>query len=429
MFVATHPRAKVLCEALDTLRRRVAGLQSPRVVVAVWLCFSTMPLQVTMAQKVPVQEASAPANEAAAVSSTPPAASAQAASNSAPQQPSPQPAGARVQKAPVPAVAEAPNALVVEKGPVWAAEENHISFKDVLTGASVVIALLAFTFSAYTRWRTANQAYYAHLSKIWYDLRKEELKSPEWLEPSKTSMYGLRASEVAPTPYDAHAWSCWALAEDWYETYGRPKWFHAVTRAVLFKALFPNELSQFEGTVRSVTELHWAWLQRPEHLRRFDIGFVSWVRTRFLEARAEKLEVSTVANAGAGVRAKAALLRGQFIGFLSGKPATARGIHTLQMGEDMHLLLDEPLRFLNHSSTPNAVVRGRSLFACEDIAAGGEIFIDYACTEETFTFGQGPDLGYASLNEQERQARVDRLHVWLQERRESKRNQGLRRSV
>jgi len=391
-----------------------------------------------MAQPGAVQEVAKPAGEASSASETQvqapapapapaPVASAPAATEKTP----PRPVGGTDHESPPPPTVTVPkDAVVVEKGPLWAAEDGRTSFKDILTGSSVVVALLALIFSAYTRWRTANQAYYAHLSKVWYDLRKEELKCPEWLDASRTSMYGLGASEDPPSAYEAHAWSCWALAEDWYETHGRPRWFHRLSRAARFKALFPNELSQFEGTVRSVTELHWAWLQqRPEHLRRFDARFVSWIRTRFVEARAEKLDVSTIANAGAGVRAREALLRGQFIGFLEGEVAAARGTHTLQMGEDIHLLLNEPLCFLNHSSTPNAVVRGRSLFAWQDIPAGGEIFIDYACTEESFSFGPGPDLGYASLSEPERKLREDRLHAWLQDRRKKDAGRRSRRSI
>lgn len=325
-----------------------------------------------------------------------------------------------------------PTQLVVEKGPNWKKEDADISYKDLLTGSSVAVALLAFTFSAYTRWRTANQAYYAHLSKVWYDLRKEETKSPEWMDPSKTSMHGVKgagAPAERPSAYDAHAWSCWALAEDWYETYGRPKWFHFLTRSARFKALFPNELTQFQGAVRSVTELHWAWLRKPEHLCRFDSEFVLWVREQFLEGRTERLDVSTIANAGAGVRARVQLLQGQFIGYLEGVPGSVRGNHTLQLGEQVHCLLLPPLRFLNHSSRPNAVVRGRSLFAYRRIPPNAEIFIDYACTEEVFSFDQEVNLGYSSLTAREKELREDRLHVWLLERREREASLRSRRRI
>lgn len=373
--------------------------------------------QSATAQSVNGQMVSGPAGRSALISQA-----SQHAPASAPQLASSGTVGSQLVSQPSSSVTKTPNAptlgassttLVVEKGPIWVGEEGHVSFKDLLTGTSVIVALLALTFSAYTRWRTANQAYYAHLSKIWYDLRKEEIKRPDWLDPSHTSMYGLRNMEGWPSAYDAHAWSCWAIIEDWYETYGRPRSFHCISRASWFKDLFPNELAQFEGTVRSVVELHWAWLQRAEHLQRFDARFVTWVRDHFVEARSEKLKESTVINAGAGLCARENLCRGQFIGYLSGERVPTRTLHTLQVGCDIHLLLDEPMRFLNHSSTPNAVVRGRSLFAYEDIPSGGEIFIDYACTEEVFSLEDDVNRGYGALSAQERQAREDRLHIWL----------------
>jgi hypothetical protein len=307
--------------------------------------------------------------------------------------------------------------LTVERGPKWEHDDKRWTPKDWLTAVSVVVALMALTFSAYTRWRTANQAYYAHLSKVWYDLRKEEAKHPEWMDPNRTSMHGLGGSNQpppAPSAYDAQAWSCWALAEDWYETYAK-RALPPEAASALPGRLLSNELAQFEGAVRSVTELHWAWMLRPENRCRFDEHFVAWVVTRFLNNRVEKMLNSPIA--GTGVKTRHALKAGQFLGFLDGMVTAARSQHTLQIGETIHLLLGEPMRFLNHADTPNAVVRGRSLFAYRDIPAGGEVTIDYACTEDEFTLGPGGGkLGFAVLTPDERAARADRLHVWLIDR-------------
>jgi hypothetical protein len=59
-------------------------------------------------------------------------------------------------------------------------------------------------------------------------------------------------------------------------------------------------------------------------------------------------------------------------------PAAA---NALQVGIDRYLYLDEPGRMVNHSCSPNAVVRNdTALFAIRDIAPDEEIRFDYSTT-------------------------------------------------
>ena len=311
--------------------------------------------------------------------------------------------------------------ILVERGPQWDSAEKRWTGKDTLGVVGVVVALSALIFSAYTRWRTANQTYYAHLSKVWYDLRKEEAKNPGWMDPSETSMYGLtdptHQRGHVPTAYDSHAWTCWALAEDVYETYGNSWRTPDFDDSGAKKGILRNELAQFLGAIRGVTELHWAWLQRAEHKVRFSEEFLNWIASGFLAPRVAEMKEGSVS--GSGLMATTSIKSGQFLGFLTGEAKPARSQHTLQVGEKIHLLLDEPMRFLNHRATPlaNAVVRGRCLFACSDISPQTEITIDYACSEDEFTFDEGgPTLGYSSLTKEERALRGNRLHAWILKR-------------
>jgi hypothetical protein len=80
-------------------------------------------------------------------------------------------------------------------------------------------------------------------------------------------------------------------------------------------------------------------------------------------------------------------------------------------------------RFLNHSCEANAVLRGLTLVALRDIAAGAEITFDYATTEyemaEPFVCGCGAPTcrgvirGFAGLNAAQRLALLPHLAAHL----------------
>lgn len=68
------------------------------------------------------------------------------------------------------------------------------------------------------------------------------------------------------------------------------------------------------------------------------------------------------------------------------KVLSLRTIHSLQMGFDLHVELDEPARLINHSCSPNTGVRnnqfgGYDFVALFDIPEGNEITFDYETTE------------------------------------------------
>jgi hypothetical protein len=53
----------------------------------------------------------------------------------------------------------------------------------------------------------------------------------------------------------------------------------------------------------------------------------------------------------------------------------------LQIGKDLYINLEEPLRFINHSCNPNAgITNDVSLIALADIQRGEEIYFDYSTT-------------------------------------------------
>lgn len=53
----------------------------------------------------------------------------------------------------------------------------------------------------------------------------------------------------------------------------------------------------------------------------------------------------------------------------------------LQIGKDLYLNLEEPMRFINHSCNPNAGIKNNVvLIAFDDIRKGEEIYFDYSTT-------------------------------------------------
>ena len=85
---------------------------------------------------------------------------------------------------------------------------------------------------------------------------------------------------------------------------------------------------------------------------------------------------------GRGLFATEAIPAGSYIGRYEGRRTDQNDTRVLWVEGDS---TDEwvgydgtnVLRFLNHSKQPNAELDGQELYACQDIAAGEEITIDY----------------------------------------------------
>ncbi len=83
---------------------------------------------------------------------------------------------------------------------------------------------------------------------------------------------------------------------------------------------------------------------------------------------------------GRGVFARNGIAADSRIGEYTGRETDVDGTHVLWVDEGDHWSArdgDPPLKFLNHSKTPNAYFDGYMLFAARDIAAGEEITFDY----------------------------------------------------
>jgi hypothetical protein len=85
---------------------------------------------------------------------------------------------------------------------------------------------------------------------------------------------------------------------------------------------------------------------------------------------------------GHGLFARNPIQEGDYLGCYEGRPTTENGMHVLWVeGEEAGTWAGydgtNALRFLNHSSEPNAELDGQDLYASRDIPAGQEITIDY----------------------------------------------------
>ena len=83
---------------------------------------------------------------------------------------------------------------------------------------------------------------------------------------------------------------------------------------------------------------------------------------------------------GTGVFAVRDIPAGSLIGVYEGEPTSNDGTHVLWVEADEGwegIDGTGPLRFLNHSRTPNVEFDGPSLYACRDITAGEELLFDY----------------------------------------------------
>lgn len=92
------------------------------------------------------------------------------------------------------------------------------------------------------------------------------------------------------------------------------------------------------------------------------------------------IRVGRSAIHGQGVFAAVLIKAGTHIGTYDGAETDADGTHVLWVeSDDDWRLIDGtgPLRWLNHSRTPNAAFDGPDLFALVDIEPGTEITFDY----------------------------------------------------
>ena len=90
---------------------------------------------------------------------------------------------------------------------------------------------------------------------------------------------------------------------------------------------------------------------------------------------------------GQGLFARAPIIRDEYIGTYEGKATQTDGMHVLWLWNEETerwegINGNNEMRFLNHSSTPNADWWGEDLYAIGDIAAGEEITFDYGWDEE-----------------------------------------------
>jgi len=89
-------------------------------------------------------------------------------------------------------------------------------------------------------------------------------------------------------------------------------------------------------------------------------------------------------NMGKGVFASKDFDIGDLVLEFSGEQVLPTpGVHTLQIGLDKHLLVDEPYRYVNHSCNPNCGIKDETkLVAMKHVKKGEEITFDYAMTEK-----------------------------------------------
>ncbi|MBW4638831.1 MAG: SET domain-containing protein [Gloeocapsa sp. UFS-A4-WI-NPMV-4B04] len=70
---------------------------------------------------------------------------------------------------------------------------------------------------------------------------------------------------------------------------------------------------------------------------------------------------------------------GKLITFKQTLEATDNFGDPLQIGKDLYINLEEPMRFINHSCNPNTgIINDVTLIALRDIQAGEELYFDYS---------------------------------------------------
>ena len=101
--------------------------------------------------------------------------------------------------------------------------------------------------------------------------------------------------------------------------------------------------------------------------------------TRTLE---QLVEARTSAIHGTGLFARVPIADGEFIGVYEGEPTDIDNTFVLWVEHDAGdgwygIDGTGPLRFLNHSCSPNVEFDGPDLYAIRDLAAGDELLFDY----------------------------------------------------
>ncbi len=121
------------------------------------------------------------------------------------------------------------------------------------------------------------------------------------------------------------------------------------------------------------------------------------------------------------VLASEAIAKGDFVLAVEGRLTNVPSKYSVQVGSDEHIDIDAPeeveqyperylWRFLNHNPRPNGVLRGRYLYALEDIEEGQEITFNYNANEydmaEPFVCWQTGELvsGFKHLSAEGREA-------------------------
>ena len=129
---------------------------------------------------------------------------------------------------------------------------------------------------------------------------------------------------------------------------------------------------------------HWCVRHRFPWPRLARIARCLWPVVRFARPcwkHRASIEIRESAIHGLGVHAIREIGDGQVIALYRGRPTTENGIYTAwhkdDPGREARHEITGPLRYLNHSCQPNAVLSDFSLVALRPIRPGQEITIDY----------------------------------------------------
>ena len=95
----------------------------------------------------------------------------------------------------------------------------------------------------------------------------------------------------------------------------------------------------------------------------------------------DRVRVAASGRHGRGLFAVRRIRAGRLIGRFEGRPTRRDGEHVLWLfdddGGEEGLRVTNQLRFLNHSSRPNAELDGVDVYAIRNIQSGAEILIHY----------------------------------------------------
>ena len=256
--------------------------------------------------------------------------------------------------------------------------DNLLLFvKSNTWSAAFLTAMAVIILRIYFGWLSSQQKYYVYLGDIWYRLKEQSIENPEWINPEWTSVYSYYKTLEGRNKYESHAWMCWALAADCYETYKNENVYAKVSSWIAGVDFF----SQFDNTIRVINELHRPWLTDDKNMRLFDDNFKLWLENRYKLPNVRKSPIGTKNNFG--VFSSDEIGKGFLIGFFSGEPEDGASQHSIQIGKDLHLNVSDKcvFRYLNHSDNPNAFVRGVNIYALINVAPNTELTINYNATE------------------------------------------------